>query len=61
MKKKIGKYEFEFEVGKVDAIGLAFVIGNHQPKRKYKTALWEIAIFTLCFEISIEWSYTYKQ
>lgn len=52
--------KWNFNLRTEHAIGFGIVIGNLQPKKKYKTAIWQFSMIVLCFAIDIEYSYRYK-
>lgn len=52
------KIETEFRIE--NCIGLGIVIGNQQPKKEYKTALWEFTLLFLCFVFTATLSYPYN-
>lgn len=53
------KWEFAFEW--FPGIGFGIALGNHQPKKKYTTASWQLCIVFLCFSFDVELSYRYKK
>lgn len=54
-------FELTTEREKVHGIGIGFLFGNHQPKKKYKTANIEFSFVFVCWIFRICISYDYQQ
>ena len=58
--KNIREYKWSRKIDIEPCIGFGIAIGNNQPKKKYKTASWQLAVLFLCWNIQLNLSYNYK-